>query len=147
MRLSDRACGCVPPIRYGLAAFSRAHTRASRERGFTLVELLVALAVFSLMVLALLNLAGESVRTAIALEERALAATVAENQAVQAALLPARQLTEPASGKEQAGSREWRWERSTQPGGGDLLRVAIRVRGDAGDQVLAERELLRSLAP
>ena len=49
MRLSDRACGCVPPIRYGLAASSPARTRASRGRGFTLVELLVALAAFALL--------------------------------------------------------------------------------------------------
>lgn len=146
MRRGERTRGHVQNVGRR-AASKRACRDAAGGRGFTLVELLVALAVFSLMVLALLNLAGESVRTAIALEERALAGMVADNQAVQAALLPARQLAEPTSGKEQAGSREWRWERSTQPADADLLRIAIRVRGDGGEQVLAERELLRSVAP
>jgi len=50
-------------------------------RGFSLIELLVALAVFALAVLALLNLAGESTRTAVLLEERVLAGVVAENRA------------------------------------------------------------------
>lgn len=146
MRRIEHAQGCFATSRRRRAS-NRAGLSATDARGFTLIELLVALAVFSLMVLALLNLAGESVRTAIALEERALAEMVADNQAVQAALLPARQLADPASGKEQAGTREWRWERSAQARDADLLRIAIRVRGDGGDQVLAERELLRSVVP
>lgn len=118
-----------------------------RTAGFTLVELLVALAVFALMVLALLNLAGESVRSAVAVEQRALAAVVADNQAVQAALLPAGEAANGAAGVERAGDLDWPWERRAQPVEGGLLRIAIMVRAQAGGQVLAERELLRSATP
>lgn len=117
-----------------------------RIRGFTLIELLVALAVFALMVLALLNLAGESVRTAVALEERALAEVVADNQAVEAALLPAGQLGGPADGVESTGDRRWRWVRNVRAEDG-LLRVEIQVLAADSGQLLAERQLLRAGAP
>ena len=55
--------------------------RADTQAGFSLLELLVALAIFGMAVVGLLNLSGESTRTAVILEERALAAVVAENQA------------------------------------------------------------------
>ena len=50
-----------------------------RREGFTLLETLVAMAIFSLAVMALLNLAGENTRTAAIVEERTLAGVVAEN--------------------------------------------------------------------
>lgn len=117
-----------------------------RTSGFSLIELLVALAVFALMVLALLNLGSESVRTAITLETRALAEVVADNQAVDAALLPVSALGDQVAGEEVAGERRWRWERSAQLRDG-LLQVDVRVRDEAGAQVLAERQLLRAVAP
>jgi general secretion pathway protein I len=115
-----------------------------RVRGFTLIELLVALAVFALMAVGLLNLAGESVRTAFAVEQRALAEVVADNRAVETALLPARQLAQPASGSERAGDREWRWQRIVRADGHGLLHVRIEVRDGDGGQLLAERDLLRA---
>lgn len=125
----------------------RRSDQSRRHRGFTLIELLVALAVFALMVIALLNLAGESVRTAVAVEERALAEGVAENQAVQAALLDVTQLGAPASGTEVAGERVWHWQRTAGEVETGLLRVEIRVRAEQGTQTLAERELLRAVLP
>lgn len=117
-----------------------------RIRGFTLIELLVALAVFALMVLALLNLAGESVRTAVAVEERALAEVVADNQTVEAALLPAGDLGGPAAGVESTGDRHWRWVRNARVEDG-LLRVEIQVLAAESGQLLAERQLLRAVSP
>ena len=52
--------------------------------GFSLIEMVVALGVFSLAALALLNLMGEGVRSAVRAETRALGAVVAENVAVEA---------------------------------------------------------------
>jgi general secretion pathway protein I len=115
-----------------------------RMRGGTLIELLGALAVFALRAVGLLNLAGESVRTAFVVEQRALAEVVADNRAVEAALLPAPQLAQPASGSERAGEREWRWQRNVRADGNGLVHVRIEVRDSDGGQVLAERELLRA---
>ena len=101
---------------------------------------------FTLMVLGLLNLAGESVRTAVAVEERALADVVADNQAVEAALLPAGQLGGPATGVESTGDRRWRWVRNSRVEDG-LLRVDIQVLAADSGQLLAERQLLRAMSP
>lgn len=119
---------------------------ARRAAGFSLIEMLVALAVFALAVLGLLNLAGESTRTAVAIEEAVLAAVVADNVAVEAATLDVRALADAAEGREDAGGRAWRWTRTTAPTADPaLLRVDVRVRPADGERVVAEVALFRSL--
>lgn len=54
------------------------------EAGFTLIEMLVALAVFSIAALALLRLNGFALSTTADLDTRALAQIVAENEAALA---------------------------------------------------------------
>lgn len=104
-------------------------------RGFSLIELLVALAVFALVVVGLLNLSGESVRTAVHVEEQVLAGIVAANVAAEAQLLEPAQLAAPQEGSEELGGRRWSWRRSATVTGGDgLLRVDVEVLrpGDGG---------------
>ncbi|WP_298574887.1 type II secretion system minor pseudopilin GspI [uncultured Luteimonas sp.] len=117
-----------------------------RPAGFTLIEMLVALAVFALAVLGLLNLAGESTRTAMAIEERMLAAVVADNIAVEAAVLDVHALGDATGGSEQAGGREWHWTRAVVPTADpSLLRVDIRVSPPGETRVAAEVALFRSV--
>lgn len=112
--------------------------RAGRE-GFSLIELLVALAVFSLAAVALLNLAGESTRTAASLEERVLAGVVADNQAVEAVATEAPPAPGLSEGVQEAGGRSWRWTRliagTADP---DILRIEVRVTLADGSATLAE---------
>ncbi|NBB51524.1 type II secretion system minor pseudopilin GspI [Rhizobium sp. CRIBSB] len=112
------------------------HPRPGRSRqGFTLLEVLVALAVFSLMAVALLHLAGENTRSAARVEARVLGGMVAENLAVQAYSLP----NPPALGRTEGSlanaGRTWRWiqdvARTDDPG---ILRIDVRV-ADADGQV------------
>ena len=112
--------------------------------GFSLIELLVALAVFALVALALLNLAGESLRTATRVEQRTLAGIVAANLAVEAQLLDAQELARPARGREHLAGRDWSWQRSATPTAGEqsLLQVDIRVAGDDG-RLAASAEVYR----
>ena len=110
--------------------------------GFTLIELLVALAVFSLAALALLNLTGESTRSAARIETRTLGGVVAENLAVEAMIAPS--ISEgTASGQTPLAGRRWRWTRTvTATDEPELLRIDIRVR-DADGQA-ADRTVFRS---
>ena len=57
-------------------------------RGFTLIETLVALAVFSLVALTIIRLASENTRAAVHVENRLLAGIIAENVAVEAFASP-----------------------------------------------------------
>lgn len=114
------------------------------ESGFTLIEMLVALSVFSLAVMALLNVSGESTRTAVAVEERTFAGVVAENRAVEARTAPLLSAIGPTEGTEAAGGRTWRWTRrvsgTADPG---IVRVDVDVRGE-GDRLAAELSLFRA---
>ncbi|MBW8310857.1 MAG: type II secretion system minor pseudopilin GspI [Rhizobium sp.] len=98
------------------------------EAGFSLIEMLVALAVFSLAVLALLNLSGQNARTAVVVEEQVLAGIVADTLAAEALLLSDAELANASEGTETAGDRRWRWRRTltptAQPG---LVRVDVAV--------------------
>ncbi len=60
MARGDKSDAGLPPL------------RTSAEHGFTLLEMLVALAVFSLAALALVRLQGVTLRTAADLDSKAL---------------------------------------------------------------------------
>ena len=121
--------------------------RADRPaQGFSLIELLVALAVFSLVALALLNLAGENTRTAVVIEERVLAGVVADNRAVEAMLATSSQLAAQSAGSESAGDRDWRWTRTVSPTDMDaIVRIDVTVMPAGEDRVTAEASVFRSV--
>lgn len=116
----------------------------SRERGFTLIEMMVALAVFSLAALALLRLEGATIRGAGIVDETLLAQTVARNVAIEA-LTDARPPTiGMARGVEQNGGRAWSWTRDVRPaGGGRVLTISVAV-ADAGGATLGRLTVVRA---
>lgn len=115
--------------------------------GFSLIELLVALAVFSLAVLALLNLAGENTRAAVVIEERVLAGVVAENRAVEAMVEPLDVLASANAGSELAGVRQWRWTREVLPTEDPgIVRIAISVWPAQEQRLAAELSVFRESA-
>lgn len=122
---------------------------ATAARGFSLVEMLVALAVFALAAMALLHLAGENTRAAFAAEERVLAGVVADNLAVDALVEPAPTAGSNAQGMSRSAGRVWHWTRRTQATAGNaLVRIDLAVhapleRGDESPRVAAERSVFR----
>ena len=105
-------------------------------RGFTLIEIMVALAVFSLAALALIRLEGQSIRSTTILTDTLIAQMVARNVAIEAATdaqVPAAGTT---SGVEQNGGRRWTWTRSIRPtGNAAIVRIDVLVAGADGRQV------------
>jgi len=114
----------------------------AERRGFTLIEMLVALAVFSLAAMALLNLSGESTRSAARAQARTLAGVVAENVAAEAMIAPNLAVGE-TSGEARLAGQTWRWRRVVEgtdvPGVG---RIVVQVADDEG--LAAERVLFRA---
>ncbi|WP_197042261.1 type II secretion system minor pseudopilin GspI [Sandarakinorhabdus oryzae] len=113
------------------------------EAGFSLIEVMVALAIFGLAAVALIRLQGVSLASAATLSDRQYAAIVARNQALEAMLAATPPM--PVTGREQAGRRQWAWRQQVSPGpdpGTQLIRVDVI--DDAG-QVIARDQMLWSV--
>lgn len=119
----------------------------SAEHGFTLIEIMVALAVFSLAAMALIRLEGATIRGADVLDRTLLAQSVAQNVAVEAvtdAQAPARGVTR---GAEANGGQNWTWTRNVA-GTGDprIVRIDVTVADPTG-RVLARLTAVRPPTP
>lgn len=104
-----------------------------RGRGFTLVEMMVALAVFSLAALALIRLEGATIRGAATLDTTLMAQIVARNVAVEALTDARPPAIGTATGIERNGGKAWGWTRVTQPTGDiRILRIDVTVADASG---------------
>ena len=107
-----------------------------RSAGFTLIEVMVALAVFSLAALALIRLEGATLRSTVVLDNAVLGRIVARNVAVDAITGGTPPVAGQSVGVEQNGGRAWRWTRQVTPTGDSrILRVDVAVLDPAGDVV------------
>ena len=99
-----------------------------RANGFTLIEMLVALAVFSIAALALLRLDGFAVATTADLAARAGATLVAENEAALIATDPAPPILGTSSREHGNGGRNFVIRQAVTPTADQrLVRVDLTV--------------------
>lgn len=99
-----------------------------RSRGFTLIEVLIALAVIAIALLALARAASMQVQGFDALRERSLAGWVAANVLAETRLASAIPATGSSDGKVEFAGRRWRWEREVKATPvAQIRRVDIRV--------------------
>ena len=104
-----------------------------RESGFTLLEMLVALAVFSLAALALVRLQGVTLRTAADLDSKAMGQIVARNLMVDVQTDPLPPSAGEAEGNVDNGGRRWHWRRTVKPTDDQrLLQVDLTIDGQPG---------------
>ena len=105
-----------------------------RDDGFTLLEMLVALAVFSIAALALLNLQTVTVTNTAVLRDHTIGQIVARNVAVEALTDPQPPAQGTETGEELNAGREWRWARVTgespEP---RILQIDIQVTDEVGN--------------
>lgn len=107
--------------------------RRSAEHGFTLLEMVVALAIFALAGMALLRLEGATLTQSAQLAERAVGQTVARNLAVGILSDPAMPAFGSTSGEVVNAGRRWRWTQDvTRTDDIRIARVDIVVADDAG---------------
>ncbi|MCU1716027.1 type II secretion system minor pseudopilin GspI [Pseudomonas sp. 5P_3.1_Bac2] len=99
-----------------------------REGGFTLLEVLVALAIFALVAASVLSASSRSLQTAARLQDKTLAMWVADNRlsTLQLSLDPVAGGRE--QGEEQMAGRRWQWQSevtaTSEPG---MRRVTLWV--------------------
>jgi general secretion pathway protein I len=117
--------------------------RSVNTRGFSLLETMVALSVFSIAAMGLLSLNTQSVRISSELELRLLARTVAENVAVDTVTGALASPGLVAEGEDVQRGREFRWTRTLEPTPRPgLYSVRIEVTEASSPAVLARLSLL-----
>jgi general secretion pathway protein I len=102
--------------------------RHGQAGGFTLIEVLVALAVVSMAMLAVIGSAGQSTRTVAALRDRTFAEWVAANRLTELRLAPDWPALGDSDGDSQLAGEQWHWKvhvkKTADP---DLRRIEIDV--------------------
>lgn len=109
--------------------------RTQSESGFTLLEMLVALAVFSIAALALLNLETVTVTNTNRIADRTIGQIVARNVAVEALTDPSPPSIGTENGEQTNGGRNWQWTRVTGPSPeARILQIDIAVTDASGER-------------
>ena len=117
--------------------------RSSAEGGFTLIEIMVALAVFSLAVLALVRLESATVRGAGLIDETTAAQMVARNVALDALTEAQPPAPGRSNGTEVNGGRTWQWTRQiSSTGEATVVRIDVVVANRRG-QIVGRAMMVR----
>jgi general secretion pathway protein I len=101
----------------------------SRERGFTLIEVLVALAIVTIGMSALLGAMTSAADSSLYLRDKTFAEWIALNHIAETRLKFQRPTKGKTDGEVEYAGRRWRWEQEvleTQVPG--MLRIDVRVR-------------------
>ncbi len=115
-----------------------------RESGFTLVEVLAALGIFSISAVGLIHLSSETMVGARQVDMRALAEIEANNRMADALTLPPPLPTGLIAGESIQRGRTFDWNRTVTPTQEDgLFLIDVTVSAPETGQVLAHLQGLR----
>lgn len=113
------------------------------QRGFTLLETLVAVAVFATAAMGMISLNTNTLHISGQLEDRMLARLVAENVVVTTVTDPEFQIAGRTTGEESQRQHLFEWERVIRPASqDDILEITVRVHMKGEAAVLSEVMLL-----
>ena len=115
----------------------------NKEEGFTLVEVLAALLIFSFAIIGLTRAGTESVRAISVLKDKSYAGIVADNQLIRARIKPlevgVKTGEESVSGK----AYDWRVETSKTESAG-FYRLIVTVNEAESEQIIITRTAFRT---
>ena len=109
------------------------------RRGFTLLEVMISIAILSLVVVSVMGTQTAALRLSGVHQHQTLAAELARAQLAEALIIPTDELG-PDGGDGDGVYRRYRWERTLhRTRAADLTRVRITIRWADGDE---ERSLV-----
>lgn len=110
----------------------------SKQRGFTLIEVMVAMAVFAIAGVALLGVADNNYRHISHLEEQMFANWVASNQLVEVSLDKTWPPKNNRKGKVEMAGRTWYWQQKViKTANKELRAVNMQVRLNEDDELVS----------
>lgn len=114
-------------------------TTSDAMRGFTLIEVVVALAIVAVGMFAVFKTIGDTINNIGYLRDRSLAAWIADNQITEMRLSGEYPSVDETKGETEYAGRRWHWvAKVSQTPVEGLRRIDVRVRrdGDAEDAAL-----------
>ena len=117
--------------------------RPKKDSGFTLIEVIAALMIFSVGIVGLISLNTQSIRTINILEDQFVAGVIADNLLVDSRRAERLELGE-TSGEEESMGRTFTWQQDVQNTEQEnFFRINVRVLDENGEQLLIERVAYR----
>jgi len=110
---------------------TKRHQRRNNNLGFTLIEVMLAMAIFAIAGVALVSTSDTHFRNLSHLETKMIANWVASNQLVEASLETKWPLKNNKKGKVEIAGREWYWlQKISKTNDQNMSAVTIEVRLD-----------------
>ncbi|HEY7378504.1 MAG TPA: type II secretion system minor pseudopilin GspI [Steroidobacteraceae bacterium] len=107
----------------------------TRQRAFTLIEVLVALAIVAFGLTALFSVTNQTARASSYLREKTLAQWIAVNKITETRLSGQPPAEDESKGEIKYADQDWRWElQKLQTPVKGIVRLEARARLDAGPQ-------------
>ena len=123
------------------------HIKQMRARGFTLLEVLVALAILAIVMSAIIKVSSSNTDNTAYLEAKVLAHWVAMNRWSEIQLVPPDKPLYSTSGVELMAGRRWKWRREvTNSPDQDVKKIRLEVTMDDNEAVLAKLIGYRAIA-
>ena len=114
-----------------------------KDAGFTLIEVIAALMIFSVGIVGLISMNTQSLSTISRLEDQFVAGVVADNVLIDARREQRIELGEE-QGEEKAMGRTFTWEREIlKTDLENFFRINVRVLDEEGQRLLMERTAYR----